>query len=384
MPSELLLGLAIQEKPVHTLAECLHYADIGDLALEQGLLADENQSPEELAALVEEKSIFPVLLEKIPEHFRRDIPLLGKGDIALLWEAVRCMEGAIPLSDAFPHSTHLLEIKGYLYLFAQEGQLWPVFPEELQPIWREAMTDEALLERLEFNQELCAYAGALSNLYGAYSPEQFVVVWNQHHKSKITEEQAAHSLSEMLYFQEYYWLDEGLIVSDSVISDDELDELLSETEDMPYYMPTKSIIAQYADEGIYDESRPELQKMTAFLKTVVPDDVPRRDDLELEIIYCCKEEMHSSLVAEMLARYRFPLEDSQAVETFNRLYQSLFENTRLWTLRGDTPLHYAETTDQRLIPFRLPSVVPRKSKKVGRNAPCPCGSGKKYKHCCGV
>ena len=22
--------------------------------------------------------------------------------------------------------------------------------------------------------------------------------------------------------------------------------------------------------------------------------------------------------------------------------------------------------------------------KVGRNAPCPCGSGKKYKKCCGV
>lgn len=24
-----------------------------------------------------------------------------------------------------------------------------------------------------------------------------------------------------------------------------------------------------------------------------------------------------------------------------------------------------------------------KEKKVGRNEPCPCGSGKKYKHCCG-
>ena len=24
-----------------------------------------------------------------------------------------------------------------------------------------------------------------------------------------------------------------------------------------------------------------------------------------------------------------------------------------------------------------------KSKKISRNAPCPCGSGKKYKHCCG-
>ncbi len=26
----------------------------------------------------------------------------------------------------------------------------------------------------------------------------------------------------------------------------------------------------------------------------------------------------------------------------------------------------------------------RKQKKVGRNEPCPCGSGKKYKKCCGL
>ena len=24
----------------------------------------------------------------------------------------------------------------------------------------------------------------------------------------------------------------------------------------------------------------------------------------------------------------------------------------------------------------------RSGKKIGRNDPCPCGSGKKYKHCC--
>ena len=30
-----------------------------------------------------------------------------------------------------------------------------------------------------------------------------------------------------------------------------------------------------------------------------------------------------------------------------------------------------------------PATVKRKSEKIGRNAPCPCGSGKKYKHCCG-
>lgn len=35
-------------------------------------------------------------------------------------------------------------------------------------------------------------------------------------------------------------------------------------------------------------------------------------------------------------------------------------------------------------PTEKPQTVKRSSKKVGRNDPCPCGSGKKYKQCCGV
>jgi SEC-C motif-containing protein len=31
-----------------------------------------------------------------------------------------------------------------------------------------------------------------------------------------------------------------------------------------------------------------------------------------------------------------------------------------------------------------PRTVIRAAPKVGRNEPCPCGSGKKYKHCCGA
>jgi len=30
------------------------------------------------------------------------------------------------------------------------------------------------------------------------------------------------------------------------------------------------------------------------------------------------------------------------------------------------------------------TTVKRTAAKVGRNAPCPCGSGKKYKKCCGA
>ena len=30
------------------------------------------------------------------------------------------------------------------------------------------------------------------------------------------------------------------------------------------------------------------------------------------------------------------------------------------------------------VPYR------REGRKIGRNEPCPCGSGKKYKNCCGL
>lgn len=45
--------------------------------------------------------------------------------------------------------------------------------------------------------------------------------------------------------------------------------------------------------------------------------------------------------------------------------------------RDDERLYFVESAAQRPLGFRRPSP------KVRRNAPCPCGSGIKYKRCCG-
>ena len=44
---------------------------------------------------------------------------------------------------------------------------------------------------------------------------------------------------------------------------------------------------------------------------------------------------------------------------------------------------YDEETRKRLYLEQRKSGTIRKEKKIGRNDPCPCGSGKKYKKCCG-
>ena len=44
---------------------------------------------------------------------------------------------------------------------------------------------------------------------------------------------------------------------------------------------------------------------------------------------------------------------------------------------------FDEETRKRLYREQKASGTVRKPKKIGRNDPCPCGSGKKYKKCCG-
>ena len=44
---------------------------------------------------------------------------------------------------------------------------------------------------------------------------------------------------------------------------------------------------------------------------------------------------------------------------------------------------YSEEEQKRLYKEQKDSGTIRKEKKIGRNDPCPCGSGKKYKKCCG-
>lgn len=53
-------------------------------------------------------------------------------------------------------------------------------------------------------------------------------------------------------------------------------------------------------------------------------------------------------------------------------------------LRHDELSALAEPEPQPTAPPRTPSTVVREGRKVGRNDPCPCGSGKKYKSCHGA
>ena len=63
------------------------------------------------------------------------------------------------------------------------------------------------------------------------------------------------------------------------------------------------------------------------------------------------------------------------------LVAAIYNTTRLWANKGYTPEELMQILSKPAgsIPKRMSGKI-----KIGRNDPCPCGSGKKYKKCCGA
>ena len=65
-------------------------------------------------------------------------------------------------------------------------------------------------------------------------------------------------------------------------------------------------------------------------------------------------------------------------------FEAVYERDGLKDIHHETAKFIKENNEWLYSEGRItPRTVVRSSPKVGRNNPCPCGSGKKYKHCCG-
>ena len=75
-------------------------------------------------------------------------------------------------------------------------------------------------------------------------------------------------------------------------------------------------------------------------------------------------------------------EDKQALleEEACKIIPSLVITMNDW-IKAQAPVGMGATPDW--FGAANSNAVPARSNKVGRNEPCPCGSGRKYKHCCG-
>lgn len=234
--------------------------------------------------------------------------------------------------------------------------------------------------------QLTEYIIALTNLYGMVHKEKLVEVYNSQNDKDISIGEVEKYLksppkvleNSFVYPHKDYFVHEAILVFD------EFDLMLTKKSDKPYYVPNKKELLNYVDE-LYFEKNKEYEKVINYMRKKFPD-LP---DYEIEEV---GEEIHDKFafdfdlqsVFNFLNRRDMEFESEKSFEEFAFLLVDLSNHTRLWENNGFTPRELSNLVnkEENNIDEEKKEPFIRKKKKIGRNDPCPCGSGKKYKKCC--
>lgn len=97
------------------------------------------------------------------------------------------------------------------------------------------------------------------------------------------------------------------------------------------------------------------------------------DNLLMKLVFYIKNDIGTMSIVQLLEEKGIKFENEKENDKLINALAELYNNTPMWVLKGLTPKEVNE--------IRRTTIV--KGKQLGRNDPCSCGSGKKYKKCCG-
>ena len=283
-------------------------------------------------------------------------------------------------SDAYLY----LHSQALIFIFCQDGIISFLIPDEVKRIYSKIDTPSFHARRERFAM-ICKYLSAMSNLYGIFT--DFLCS-----NTFITQNPGQHELGVLEYlttFNLLTWRPQPFrrIGISSFGSSyfrnmpiEELNAFQDLARNLPFYPLEKDELLKYADSA-YHEATPQSEALLNFIIGTLNVDLEMaRGILEDIRIECLTGSNFDSPLREFERRHLIP--QTQALkDILESLIIDFYNSTRQWKYHGYTPSEM-----NRLFGLK-DAVLPRPFlhiEEVGRNNPCPCGSGKKYKKCCGL
>lgn len=294
------------------------------------------------------------------------------------------------------------------------------------------------------SRTLRKYFNAMANLYGVITLRKaFEIIASQ--SPKLVNEAgflafgeiARHECEDYLILGDDEIYTEGKTESllereiiDMTLLDEDLEQYIRTKQSQqgkPFYIPDKKQLLLYEDPFYCDET-PETAALRAFLKKRFELTETQELAIFAEILYGSRYlNAGFTEVMNRLGELGLVFETDADLQQFIDLHQQFHNTTRMQCNRGHTPKELtqmqppekripramslgpnirkaiadgtmdADELRRGILTMEMPSealrfsllkeienaVAEAKPKKVGRNDPCPCGSGKKYKKCCG-
>ncbi|UOQ83474.1 SEC-C metal-binding domain-containing protein [Gracilibacillus salinarum] len=324
-----------------------------------------------------------VLAEKIPEMFWQKAYSWDE-DLMKRLKKVITFKGKKDLVGMPFFAERYLCTHGIIFPEVVNGEEVLILPEQLEQFVEALLVDPEIREIHKRNKEWRQLTYGLLHFYGTLDAAQLYKMLENYTNTKVDAYELVSVLPEMNAFHDDFIMDEhGL--SDMLVQDPEwVKAEHNRRPDVDFYPFSKAKLIE-ANKPFYTETNQSYRKFVSFITKHY--DIDKLDAAEI-VDECVVQINYGKSLGEVMEflSEAFEFEGRDSLQSFTAQVVQLMNNTRQWILKGHTPMELRGKDDPTIIPFSQKKAKNNKTvtkTKVGRNDPCPCGSGKKYKKCCG-
>lgn len=281
--------------------------------------------------------------------------------------------------DSIPSPQYkLLAELGYLECEQLESGVRVAMPVEIKALFSDLCAGGLAEQKFLFDA-VHTYAQAAANLYGVISLIDFTALYNSHSIEKIGADRALPILLRHISVDASYCLWNDYLIAESYKNDEaKITALLEAVSDIPRYIPDSCELLRYAKADYFEETEHTRQLERYLLSRLgqAPSEVRRIVTL---FHFACQIGASVPASLHLLSDYKADIRERELGE-ISEIVTRMFHTTRRDSLNGHTPEEILQIKALGSPPQML---FQQDLRKVGRNDPCPCGSGKKFKKCCG-
>lgn len=269
---------------------------------------------------------------------------------------------------------------GIIGVYNYYSHVYFIVPREIRHMYEELEKD-GFPERKERCDLLNDFACAAINLYGVISQDDFVEIFNGYNDQNTDVDELFDALIRFVALNSGYVFWGEYIVSDEFEEDDyeDVEYFVNTAAAIPRYLPERDEFLKYSDR-FYVEKTPQLDKLRYYISRHISSDEDLTEDIVDGSYFLARREAETQEYFDFFKENDLSLDGSKK-KLLSTLIRDLSDNSRTWLNNGHTPAELRSFEGERP---DLPSGEPVLTVKIGRNELCPCGSGKKYKKCCGA
>ena len=272
---------------------------------------------------------------------------------------------------------------GLMVCGAYKGELAWYMPKEIMEEFRQLDQNQAFRKAVELNNDVFRVAAGLLFYYGVMDYDRLFAKVRQH--LEISTEDLSFSDFMKVIFNGSCWqrnvrTSEHVAYYCTVMDPGKI----LEAQDKIGVGFAKLSYGQVYDAGEEDyiEATNEYKGLAQFFMAAYKMDVLRAAEVVGQITILLQNGGEMKDILAYIEKLGEP-ENEKDMEALSPLLIGFHQSLRMWKLKGHTPTEIVtgklDPEGGEIISFEA---ARRKKAKVGRNDPCPCGSGKKYKNCC--